>query len=56
MMSQKKDGEMYEVLIMMSLNLVVLKILKMFLIKCILEENKSKMTLFRRISFQDIKR
>lgn len=49
---------MYEVLIKMSLNLVILKIiliLKIFLIECILGENKSKMTPFRQISFQDIK-
>ena len=50
---------MYEVLIKMSLNLVVLKIiliLKIFLIKCILGENKNRIVLFRQISFQDIKR
>lgn len=47
---------MYEVLIKMSLNLVVLKIFKIFLIKCILGENKSKRILFRQISFQDTKR
>lgn len=49
---------MYEVLIKMSLNLVVLKIiliLKIFLINCILEENKNRIILFRQISFQDIK-